>query len=178
MESQAFLSTLAVEQQRVKSNRVAGVKIALLVLSSRAMAFDTHSLRHEILLTYPDATVFFRTTQGKPIGPESPRHVDLVIDFTGPRQRQGWLYAKRLRSMARFAVGRNAGLFRKKIYDRVYDEKSSKIASRLPADLFERERHVQREVLGLAGVAFIQQGSPGPDRGKTIALELPPLNRL
>ncbi len=173
-QSEAFLNLLA-EQERVRANRVAGVRTVLVILSARGMVYDRESLRQKILLTYPDAAVFFRTTLGKAVGVEAPVKVDLLIDFTGPGQRQRFFFAKKLRRMARVAVGRNSGLFRKKIYDRIFDEKSAEHARRLPKDLLAREREVQREVLHLAGVALSQQGDVLPDRGRTIALALPGL---
>jgi hypothetical protein len=120
--------------------------------------------------------VFFLTTLGKPIGSPPPRQVDLLIDFTGPGQRQGWFFARKLRRMARAAVGRNAGLFRKRIYDKIYDEKAP--SATLSTDVLERERQVQKRILNLSGVAFVQYGDTPPDRGKSIALELPPMQRL
>jgi hypothetical protein len=82
-------------------------------------------------------------------------------------------YALKLRRMARLSVGRNAGFFRKRVYDRLFDEKP--LAAELPVNTLDRERIVQKEVLALAGVAFIPAGHPTQDRGKVIALELPPL---
>ena len=128
-ESIYFLSRMA-EQERTRVNRVPGVRTVLVVLSAAGMVFDVESLRQKILLSYSDATVFFLTTRGKPIGASPPPHVDMLIDLTGPRQRQGFLYSKKLRRSSRVAVGRNAGWFRKKIYDRVFDEKAK--ASELP----------------------------------------------
>lgn len=174
-ESRAFLSVMA-EQDRVRPNRVPGVRTVLVVLSAAGMVFDIEALRQKILISYPDAAVFFQTTMGKPMGPSAPQHVDLLVDFTGPRQRQGWFAARKLRSLARMAVGRNAGLFRKRIYDKIYDEKSP--GNRVPTELLERERFVQKEVLALAGIAYVQTGDSAPDRGKSIALELPPMSRL
>jgi hypothetical protein len=163
------------EYEKVRANKVNGVKNVLIVISSRGMVFDIESLRQKVLLSYPEAAVFFRTTLGKPIGAIAPEKIDLLIDFTGPGQRQGLFYARKLRRTARVAVGRNAGLFRKKLYDRVYDEKAQ-LAS-LPVDLLKRERLVQRYVLEMAGVAFVPMGDVPPDRGKITPLELPPLAR-
>src|SRR5579885_3511462 len=141
-ESTHFLSTLMSEEQ-VKAHRIPGVRTVLVVLSAAGMVFDIESLRQKILLSYPDSTVFFLTTLGKPIGSPPPRQVDLLIDFTGPRQRQGWFFARKLRRMARAAVGRNAGLFRKRIYDKIYDEKAPESKdSALSKDVLERERQV------------------------------------
>src|SRR4051812_16559514 len=145
-ESSAFLSTLMSEEQ-VKSHRIPGVRTVLVVFSSRGMVFDIESLRQKILLSYPDSTVFFLTTQGKPVGSPPPRQLDLLIDFTGPGQRQGLFYARKLRGMARVAVGRNAGLFRKRIYDKIFDEKAPE--STLATDLLERERQIQKRILNL-----------------------------
>lgn len=163
------------ELERVKSNRITGVKSVLVMLSSRGMVFDTDSLTQKILMAYPDAVVFFRTTMGKSVGADCTDKVDLLIDFTGPGQRQGIFYAQKLRRMARLAVGRNAGFFRKKIYDRIFDEKERD--AELPRELLERERWIQRRLLELAGVAFVQAGDTAPDRGKITPLELPPLIR-
>ena len=173
-ESAQFLSLMG-EGEKVRTNRIPGVKIVLVVLSSRGMVFDIEALRQKILLAYPEAAVFFHTTQGKPIGSPCPQQVDLLIDLTGPGQRQGLFHAKKFRRMARVAVGRNAGLFRKRIYDRVFDEKGAHAS--LPEEMLARERVVQKLVLSLAGVAFVQTGAALPDRGKSIALDLPPLNR-
>lgn len=173
-QSEGFLELLE-EQERIRASLVPGVRTVLVVLSCRGMVFDRESLRQKILLTYPSAAVFFHTTLWKPVGMAAPQTVDLVIDLTGPGERQAFLLPKKLRRMARVVIGRNAGLFRRRVYDRVFDEKSA--ASRLPADLLARERIVQKEVLALAGVAFVQKGDALADLGKTIALELPPLSR-
>jgi hypothetical protein len=169
------LHRLLADQEQIKSNRVPGVKTVLVVLSSRGATLDVSALKLKVLLTYPEAVVFFKMTSGRAIGMASPDHVDLLIDLTGPRQRQGWFYSRKLRAMARVAVGRNAGLFRKKIYDRVFDEKAK--MRELPSDLMHRERRVQREVLALAGVSVAQHGDPMPDLGKEIALDLPKLRK-
>jgi hypothetical protein len=174
-ESQLLLDEMT-QQDGVRNTRIAGVRTVLVILSSKGMVFDTHALRHEVRMAYPDSAVFIRTTDGKPVGAPAPSYVDLLIDFTGPGQRQGWFYSRKLRRGARVAVGRNAGLFRKKIYNHVFDEKA--VSTQLPVDVLERERMVQRRVLALAGVAFIATGETHPDRGKTIALGLPPMQRL
>lgn len=174
-ESENCLSQVA-EQEPILSHRVSGVKIVLVVLSARGMAFDREALRHKILLSYPDAVVFFQNTMGKPIGAHPPDQVDLLIDFTGPGHRQGWFYSKKLRRLARVAIGRNAGLFRKKIYDRVVDERSGD--PKIPSDPNELEKWAQKQVLNLAGVALIQAGETPPDRSKVIALELPGMQKL
>jgi hypothetical protein len=147
------------------------------------MAFDRDALRQKILTAYPEASTFFLATGGEPLGVEPPRNVDLVIDFTGPGQRQGFRFAKKIRKIARHCVGRNVGWFRKKIYDRVFDEGrvfSEPATGKVTAEFREpaiRELFVQRQVLALAGIAAIPAAQAGPDLGKKIALDLPPLAR-
>lgn len=174
-ESQNCLTQMA-QQEQVLMSRVLDVRFVLVILSAKGMVYDLGALRQKIVLAYPDSTIFFQTPIGKPMGPASPQKVDLLIDFTGPGQRQGLFFARKLRRKAKFAVGRNSGLFRKRIYDRVFDEKAPD--PRLPGEMLERERYVQKRVLNLAGVSFVQAGETPPDRGKTIALELPGMQRL
>jgi hypothetical protein len=140
------------------------------------MVYDIESLRQKSLLSYPDAAVFFVTTDGKGIGAASPVQVDLLIDLTGPGQRQGLFFARKLRRMARIAVGRNAGMFRKRIYDRIFNERSPSV--RLPVERLQKERLVQKAVLELAGVAFMPTGDTPPDRGKITPMDLPPFAML
>jgi hypothetical protein len=173
-DTSSLLAKIERERQ-VEKNQFKGIKTILVVLSAKAMVYDTESLRQKILQIYSDAAVFFLTTIGKPIGSISPGKVDLLIDFTGPGQRQGWFYALALKRRARIAVGRKAGLFRKDVYDRVVDEKS---LINLSSELLNRERMVQREVLKLAGIPMALTGEVPKDRGKEIALELPPMKRL
>ncbi len=173
--SAGYLASLE-ERSSLKQNQVDGVRKVLVILPTFGLAYDPESIRQKVILTYPKEQVFFRSTSGKPFGVPSPEEgdsIDLLIDFTGPGQRQKLFYARRLRRIARVAVGRNAGLFRCRIYDRIVDEK--KMRSSLPADLLDRERMVQRQVLALAGVAMMPQGDLTQDRGKIIALDLPPL---
>lgn len=167
-QSEALLQLLE-QQEKIKTVRIPGVRTVLVVLSSRGMVYDIESLRQKIQQAYREAAVFFRTTGGHAIGSVAPSQYDLLVDFTGPRQMQGLFYAQRLRRGARVAVGRNAGLFRKRIYDRVFDEKT---AVGLPVELFARERKIQKEVLALAGVALELSGEVSQDRGKSIGLEL------
>ncbi len=174
-ESEIRLTQMA-EKDDVISNRVEGVKFILIVLSSRGMVYDIESLRQKVLLSYPDSVVFFQTTDGKPVGAVAPKMVDLLIDFTGPRQRQGMFHAFSLRRRARFVVGRNAGMFRKKIYHRIYDEMSD--GGNIPEEILKKERFVQKQVLNLAGIAFVQAGDVPPDLGKEIALDLPGMKGL
>jgi hypothetical protein len=174
-ESEALFHVLG-EQEKLRSASVAQVRTVLVVLSSRGMVFDTESLREKILLSYPQAAVFFLNTLGKPKGPAAPRQIDLLIDFTGPGQRQSLFLAKKLRRMARVTVGRNAGFFRKKIYDRVFDEKAQ--AATLPKERLQLERVVQRALLEMAGIPVVQAGPTLADLGKSIALSLPPMQKL
>jgi hypothetical protein len=172
-ESAACLSQMA-EQEQVHLQKIEGVKFVLVVLSARGMAYDVSALRQKILLSYPDSLVFLRSTGGTPLGPECPAKVDLLIDFTGPGQRQGWLYARKLRAMAKYAVGRNAGMFRRRIYDQVLDEQGN---PEVPTELLARERYVQKKLLNMAGVASFHAGVSPSDRGKSIALELPSMRK-
>lgn len=175
-ETLAFLQRLE-EDERIRAHRVPGVRAVLVVLSTAGMVFDKESLRQKILLTYPDAKVFFITPLGKPVGTEAPREIDLLIDLTGPRQRQaGVFFPRKLRGRARVCVGRNAGILREHVYDRVFDETELRRSERY--DQLDLERHVQRQVLALAGVPVAQQGDALPDRGQTIALRLPPIAKL
>jgi hypothetical protein len=175
--SQYYLELLA-EQERLKANRFAGVRTVLVVLSSSGMAFDIDGFRGRIHSSYPEAAVFFVTTRGKPLGAAAQGHVDLVIDLTGPGQRQQPLFARSIRSKARFTVGRSVGFFRKRIYDRVFDEKSAESLRQLQSlHPLAREHEVQRRVLALAGVASAPHAESAVDRGKSIALDLPPLAR-
>ncbi len=173
-ESEIALEQMALERKSPQSPWN-GVRTVLVVLSARAMVFDIESLRQKILLAYPEAAVFFMTPLGIPVGLAAPKKVDLVIDFTGPRQRQKFFLARRLRKMARLAVGRDAGGSRKRLYDRVYSEST---APGMPEEVLQLERRVQKEVLKLAGVIFVSFGDVPSDQSRTIALELPPLRRF
>jgi len=173
-ESQHSLSWM-MGQKSILSNRFPEVHIVLVVLSAAGLVLDIPSLTQQIHFAYPKASVHFVTTNGKHLGSEgtdAPLEADLVIDLTGPHQRQSWFFAKKLRQRAKFVVGRDAGLFRKKIYDRVFNEKSELIE---PSDPLIREREVQKKVLALAGVPWVPSGCATPDLAETIALELPPL---
>ena len=170
------LMHLLEDEQKIRMNRVPGVRTVLVVLSSRGMAFDRDSIRQKIILTYPEAVIFFKNTRGDDLGAKAPSQVDLLIDLTGPRQKQCLFYARKLRKTARVATGRNVGFFRKNIYDKVFDEKAH--MKELPLDLLERERMVQKQVLALAGVALAQTGNATADLSKKIALDLPPMGRL
>jgi hypothetical protein len=173
-ESDSQLNRLAI-QERVRAHRVENVKTVLIVISARGMTLDVESLRYLIPLTYAGARVYFMTTLGIPYGEAPPSPIDLLIDFTGPRQRHKWFLARRLRARARVAIGRNAGIFRPYIYDRVYDELANK--AEVPRDVLARERFVQKKILEMAGIPISTQGELGPDLGKKIAVDLPPLKR-
>lgn len=147
-----------------------GIKTILVVFSSRAQSFDEAALENFIKHSYPGAKVFFISTSGQSIGPHAPAKVDMVIDFTQPGARQKFLFPLTMRKKARYAIGRNAGIyFRSKLYDRIYDEKKD---SSKPKDYLEGEAWAQRKVLELAGVSVVRHGGVTPDRSKEIALEL------
>lgn len=172
-DTEKSLSSLS-EIEHLQKNKFKKVKTVLVVLSSAGMGFDIDSVRQKIIMTYPEAAIFFQSTSGKSFGVDAPRSVDLVIDLTGPGQRQPWFYSHKLRRMAKHIVGRNAGLFRKKIYDKIVDEKKQ---DALPKERVMRERVIQREVFALAGIPVVPIGDPTADRERVIALSLPPLSR-
>lgn len=177
LESQGALSKLAA-QEKVKASRVPGVKTVLVVLSSKAMVYDIEALRQKIRQTYSDATVYVVTTMGVPLGEKPPKSVDLLLDFTGPGERQSLFHAKKLRRMARVAVGRKSGFFRARIYDRVFDPTQGTSSALLLQDSLERERQVQKAVMEMAGITLFQYGDTPADIGRSIALKLPALNQL
>ena len=166
-ESVSTLQSLLAEEA-IRKNRVKGVRTVLVVLSGRSVVYDDASLRQKIQLTYPDAKIYFMTTDAFPLGEKLPASakIDLLIDFTGPGHKHKWLWSRSLRSRARVCVGRPAGFFREFIYDRVYPESKR---TDLPRDVIERERIVQKEVLALAGVPLSHQGAVGTDLGRVIA---------
>lgn len=170
--SSFYLKTLE-ERRAVEKNKFENIKNILVVLSAGGMVFDVNALRLHIKNTYPQAVVFFQTTAGTILSPKTPDHpkdnYDLLIDLTGPRQKQGIFYSKKLKKISRFQVGRNAGFFRKNIYTRIFDEKP--IMSQLPKEIFERERIVQKEVLSLAGIALMPASTITADLAKTIAID-------
>jgi len=163
-DSSGLLKKLS-EEERIRVNRIPGVRTVLVVLSSAGMVFDTDSLRQKILFSYLDATVFFLNTDGSSIGAPAPHNVDLIIDLTPPGARQSLFFAKTLRRRARKIIGRQAGWFRRRIYDRVFDPKGS--ADAIPTDLLARERFIQKRVLGLAGVVFSGTGDTPADQSRT-----------
>jgi hypothetical protein len=174
-ETQSSLGAIS-ESNQLKNARVPGVKSVLVVLSTRAMPFDVESLRHKIHIAYPDAVAYFMNTSGAPIGTILQTGADLIIDFTGPGTRGGWFLARRLRKIGRVISGRNAGPFRKRIYDRVFDETQS--SEFLPSDLLERERMIQRQVLAMVGIPSLPLGDPGEDLSRSLATLLPPYKKL
>ncbi|MEK6706978.1 MAG: hypothetical protein AABZ06_14465 [Bdellovibrionota bacterium] len=153
-------------------NRIPGVNTVLVVLSATGLVYDIEALRHVILLAYPGTVVFFKSTNGKPIGVLPVGKIDLLIDFTGPGQRQCSRLVRKFRRTAKMAVGRSVGRVRAKRYDRVFNEIS--MAFNFP-DMLLRESMVQREVLALAGIPLVPCGDTPMDRSKSIARELPPL---
>ncbi len=154
-------------EDQVLASRVSAVRDILVVLSGSVMAFDRESLRYAILRAYPDASVFFQSGIGSSLGPDAPCRVDLVIDFTAPRQRQTFFRALGLRRMAKTTVGRSTGFLRQRMYDRL-TPREKQYTSKI-----EQERVMQREVLALAGVSVLPSGAPLRDVSKSIALELP-----
>lgn len=169
VESDYYLESLA-QRSEIHSQKISGVGTVLVVLSSRGMVYDPEAIRQKILSVYPDAAVFFRNTDGKALGVSAPQKVDLLIDLTGQGQRQPWFYSRKLRKMARFAVGRDAGFFRKRIYDRVLEEAPFRSKIR---DILDYEQAVQREVFALAGIPMSRTGDLTEDLEKVIALDLP-----
>lgn len=157
-----------------KQHKIAGVRTVLIVLSESFLPFDTDSLRQKVLNSYPDATVFFYSTRGKPLGVHPPEKIDLLIDFTGPHQYQPFLLPRMFRKMARVAVGRKTGWLRNKFYDTVLDENAE---PNLSPDPQIRELETQKKLLGLAGVLNNHSGIALPDRGTITPRELPPLQR-
>lgn len=173
-DSSYYLEFLQTKEQ-IEKNRIPNVKTVLVVFPSKGLAFDADALRAMITREYPGAEVFFISTNGKAWkSPKIPSKVDLAIDLTGAgKQMQGWFFARKIKSRSRFVVGRNAGLFRKRIYDRIFDEKKITVST----DMLDRERLAQKEVLALAGIASVPVAGTTADRSKMIALDLPPLAR-
>lgn len=175
LETQGNLSFM-VEEDKIRVNRMAGIRTVLVVLSAKGMVFDTESLKQKIWSSYPDASVYFWTTRGSALGAEAPPLVDLVIDFTGPKQKQSIFFAKKIRRKARIVVGRDVGFFRKKIYDLVFDERSD--SPQATQEPLRREQEIQKQVLALVGIPFVRSSSTPPDLSRTIALELPPMKGI
>ncbi len=156
------------EDEAIRENRIENVRTLLVILSGRSIVYDDASLRQKISLTYPDAEIYFMTTEAFSMGKKLPSNakIDLLIDFTGPGHRHKWFWARALRGRSRVCVGRTAGFFREFIYDRVFKEEGLK---GLPTTVIDKERFVQREVLALAGVPLSQNGNLGLDLQKKIA---------
>lgn len=173
LESTHSLQMLSVDP-KIVANRVPGVQSVLYVLSAKGMVYDVHSLKQKTQHSYPGAKVYFVTQLGLPVGEVAPKKLDLIVDFTGPRTRQGLFIARKWRRLGRVVLGRNSGFFRAGRYDKIFDEKSS---ASVPSEQMDRERFVQRMLLEMAGVAMIQAGDSSPDRGKLTPLTLPPLQR-
>ncbi|MBU6152859.1 MAG: hypothetical protein KGP28_01030 [Bdellovibrionales bacterium] len=150
-----------------------GVKTVLVVISSKAMAFDQGGLRNLITHAYPGAVVFFVSVSGDPVGVAAPTKVDLVIDFTEPGARQSKWFAPSMRRTGKFVVGRKSGWFyRKSKYDRIYDSATD---ANLPKDYLESEAWAQKRVLELSGVPVVRHGGVTQDLSKEIASMLPPI---
>lgn len=161
-------------KEQIEKNRIQDVKTVLVVFPSKGLAYDAEGLRAMIQREYPGSQVFYVSTSGRPWkSPSIPKSIDLAIDMTGAGQMQGFFFARKMRSWAKVVVGRNAGFFRKRLYDRIYDEKAVDV----PRDMLDRERIAQREVLALAGIAVVPVAGTTADRSKVIALDLPPLQR-
>ncbi|MCM0606539.1 MAG: hypothetical protein KA715_10655 [Xanthomonadaceae bacterium] len=172
-DSGFYLEFLQTKEQ-IEKNRIPNVKTVLVVFPSKGLAFDAEGLRSMITREYPGSEVFFLSTSGKAWkSPKIPSKVDLAIDFTGEGQMQGWFFARKIKSRAKFVVGRNKGIFRKRIYDRIFDETKITIST----DMLDRERLAQKEVLALAGIAVVPVAGTTVDRSKIIALDLPPLQK-
>ena len=175
MRSQFYLNRLLTDKD-CEANRLPAenVRSVLVVMSATAMVFDRSALEFHITRAYPNSNVFFMTTSGKFFFPRTPKlpanNYDLLIDFTGPRQRQSIFLARKFRKLARVAVGRNAGMFRKRIYDRVFDDWKAGVMQ--IQNRSDRERVAQKEVLKLAGVGFKPVGSLTPDLSKVIASDV------
>jgi hypothetical protein len=150
-----------------------GVKTILVVLSSRAMAFDQSGLQNLITHAYPGAVVFFISVSGDPVGVGAPSKIDLVIDFTEAGARQSVRFALRMRRLGKFVVGRKTGWFyRASRYDRVYDAGADR---NCPRDYLEGEAWAQKRVLELAGIEVVRHGGVTRDLSKEIASTLPPM---
>lgn len=145
------------------------VKSVLIVLSSKAMCFDMFSLKNFIAQSYPGAAVAFMSTSGDFVGAEAPLPVDLLIDLTPPSARQGFFFARKLKSISKYQVGRDSGwFFRKKFYTRIFDEKLEAMQGLLPKDMIAQERYVQRKVMALAGLDMRVHGGVVPDLSRDI----------
>lgn len=158
------------EEQRVRANRIPGVRTVLVVLSPTGMVYDTEALKHKLMESYPECAVFFEDSMGFSLGAAAPQQIDLLIDFTPPDYPGGILRTRRLRRIARVAIGRNAGLLRKRLFDRVLDEKAKNLGA--PEDKMLRERFIQKRIMGMAGVVFSHSGETPIDHSKNLARTL------
>ena len=149
------------------------VRAVLVILSAMGMVYDRDAIRQKMLLVYPNAAIFFNNPNGTPCGVSSPQYVDVLIDLTAHSHKQSWWYVRNLRRMARFAVGRDVGLFRRKLYDRVVAQDKNQNKS---SDWFESECRIQKQLFALAGISLDASGDTTYDLSRTIALELPPLS--
>jgi hypothetical protein len=125
---------------------------SVLVVLSTVIIWDVSALQFHISQSYPQSGVFFVNTSGKPYGPAAPQNIDLLIDFTSPTDRQSFLMPRKWRRMARFAVGRKKGVYRKKTYDQIVEEPDN------IQDWLEREAKAHSLVLQAAGVRLLKTG--------------------
>jgi len=174
--SSEFYLQLLQEQEKIKKNRIAGVKTVLVVLSYKGMAYDRDALKQKIHLSYPESTVFFCTTNQKPLGPTYPEVVDLVIDFTPGGSWRNLFAPRKFKHMAKSIIGRDGGLFRARIYDRVFNESNDPVVKSLQG--LHREKEVQKRVLELAGVAMIPVGDTPRTVERELPLKLPSMKNL
>lgn len=174
--SSEFYLQLLQEQEKIKKNRIPGVKSVLFVLSYKGMAYDRDALKQKTHLSYPESTVFFAATSGKAVGPGYPEVVDLVIDFTPGGSWRNIFAPRKFKQMAKSIVGRAGGPFRARIYDRVFDEEKNADVVRL--DGLHREKEVQKRVLEMAGIAMIPVGETPRTIEKELPLKLPSMKNL
>lgn len=174
--SSEFYLQLLQEQEKIKKNRVPGVKTVLVVLSYKGITYDRDALKQKIHMSYPESTVFFCTTNGKPVGPNFPEVVDLVIDFTPGGSWRNLFMPRKFKHMAKTIVGRNTGLFRTRSYDRVFDEIKDSHVNTLVG--LHREQEVQKKVLELAGIAMIPIGETPRTVERELPLKLPSMKNL
>ena|SRR6185503_3441957 len=136
-------------------NPIFHVSLVRVVLPRRRVVYSLDILREKILSSYPDSVSFFQEATGRMIGDRGPRYVDLGIDLTGSDDPQSFLFLFRFRREARLIVGRNVGFWRKRFYDRVFDENQL----HMPKDSPEWEVQAQMGVLRLAGIDEVQKKS-------------------
>jgi len=129
-------------------NPILHISLVRVILPKKGIVYSLDVLREKILFSYPDSMSFFQEATGQVIGVRGPRYVDLGIDLTGWSDPQSFLSVFRFRKEARLIVGRNIGFWRKRFYDRVFDENQLYV----PKDSPEWEIQAQMGVLRLAGI--------------------------